>query len=1397
MTARPAYFESIRDRATKRWVQLEQDPELAAPWHQLFKQVQSPRHIVSELLQNADDAGATEAIIRIEGGTFLFQHDGEDFSEDHFASLCRFGYSNKRALHTIGFRGIGFKSTFSLGKQVELYTPTLSVLFEAKRFTQPHWVDQRPANDGLTTIRVKINDDNRRTELEKNLKEWTKSPISLLFFKNIRRIRIGDDEIHWGSHGTGPVDGSEWLILNNNPAQTFLLARSKPESFPEEALTEIREERMLSAEEDGDFPPCAIEIVLGVEGRLFVVLPTGVETELPFACNAPFIQDPARLKIKDPETSPTNRWLLERAGRLAAEVMTEWLENTASKIEDRAKAYDLMPDVDREASSIEGVCGSIVELAFANVIDGPPLLLTDNGTLQNKGSAIHIPQELHEVWPDEAVSRLLDDQGRDSLSVHISDSNAQKLVNWSMAEELTDSGVLYALLTKHLPQPKSWAHLLALWAYVAPLISGYAYRGSKEALRIVPAQGKKVLYAAEEVVRLGEKRLVPAEEDWQFLGDWLSVINQNWLRYLTEQRRLALESDEDEALGRVNAADTVLKSIGLQEPSNTGKVMAQVASEFFAQETVTLKDAVRIAQIAAKLGAATDSEFRFVTQDRTIRSQSQNIIADEDGSLSELAPDDWAEKHLLHEDYFKTFTSCTREEWYRWIISGQAGLRTFFSLNKTRDSWISRRQIDQIIQVRGYKGEFNPRYRNPGFNLEDWTFDKEIWKHWESLAESDDKIWVKITEQILSAPEWHWSGGLTATISEESSNGHTSRVVRSGLRPSWLVRLADTPCLPDTHGVPRKPSDLLRRTPQTESLMDVEPFVHGRWDVEHSRPLLQLLGVGEVPTGPEKLITRLTILSKADNPPAHEVEKWYRRLDSLLDNCGTEEATTIKQAFATTPLILTESGLWENASGVFLQADEEDAPGAALIRPSVRELTLWAKIGVADRPTADLAIKWLSQLPSGKPVSQEDARRVRSLTTRYPVRVWEECRHWPNLAGAWTPVEEFAYALTMQSLIAWSHLHQWVKQSTADFQKLPTDVTTTPPFSQLPPLAGQIEEKLHGSHQEGLAEEREWMKELGSGLRRIKFEDEEETIRVRQSATQLAKTVWTTSHGLEVIAFIDGKPAGTPRRADAVWLGHTLYAQDRSSARLAKAVAQELGRSFRRPEIVDAIKLCFDRPAEFVKEYLEENFTLIAQHELALEDDELPTEENLGETTGQIAEPEPVTNPEPTEPDEAEAIELEGDHPDDDLPPPEDDDDEDDTVQIPVIRKSRQDKPPIMERFATGKGFQKDNSARFYDNDGNAIVKANGSAFPWEFRTRTGEVAKHYWPREQCLEREPIQLDAEVWSILEKQPDNYALVLSDRAGNPVEVTGTMLRDMQEKRELTLYPSTYRLVYENE
>ena len=399
----PAYFKSIRAGASKRWDQLERDPELAGPWHQLFRQVQSPRHVVSELLQNADDAGATEAAVKIDNGEFIFSHNGDDFDEEQFASLCRFGFSNKRTLHTIGFRGVGFKSTFSLGDEVRLVSPTLSVAFHRERFTEPRWIESAGPNDGYTEIRIVIQSTRVQQELGKNLQEWSESPASLLFFNNIRCLRLGDREIKWESQGNGPFEGSEWMSVSNTPGNQYLVVRSSAEEFPEDALNEIKEERM-TPDDTTTFPPCRVEIVLGMEGRLYVVLPTGVMTGLPFACNAPFIQDPARMKIKDPVLSPTNGWLLKRAGELAADAMLALVGEKSISIEERCQAYGFLPAVDREDRTIEGSCGTIVEEGFDARIRGTKFLLTETKKLESSGRCLAVPSELLDVWSPAQIT---------------------------------------------------------------------------------------------------------------------------------------------------------------------------------------------------------------------------------------------------------------------------------------------------------------------------------------------------------------------------------------------------------------------------------------------------------------------------------------------------------------------------------------------------------------------------------------------------------------------------------------------------------------------------------------------------------------------------------------------------------------------------------------------------------------------------------------------------------------------------------------------------------------------------------------------------------------------------------------------------------------------------------
>ena len=833
----PEYFKSIQVRASKRWDQLEHDPELAGPWHQLFRQVQSPRHVVSELLQNADDAGATEAAVKIDNGEFIFSHNGDDFDEEQFASLCRFGFSNKRTLHTIGFRGVGFKSTFSLGEQVRLVTPTLSVAFHKQRFTQPRWIGSAGTNDGRTEVRVAIQNERIQQELDKNLQEWSESPASLLFFNNIRCLRVHEQEILWESQGAGPIEGSEWMSVSTTPGKRYLVIRSSEEEFPEDALKEIKDERM-APDDDTTFPPCRIEIVMGMEGRLFVVLPTGVMTQLPFACNAPFIQDPARMKIKDLALSPTNSWLLRRAGELAADVMLAWVGEKSLAIEERCQAYGLLPDVDREDNSIEGICGATVEESFEAKIERTKFLITETNDMEPSGKCLATPRELLEVWSPEQISAGFSRDSMPILSRHISERDRKRLANRDHISTLSKSQVLETLKNNRLPRPRQWRQLLHLWEYVSDEIIGL--QTNHRNVRVVPVQGKEILYASNEVVRLGERRtLKPA--DWEFLSPFLLTLDPNWTRFLTQQRRTAETGNDKAFSSQVGAAYDVLRALRLDESTDVNQLFNKVSDSFFSQGTkYKIPDCARLAHIATKLGAAAPASFKFVTQGRGIVHGP--ILSDIDNDLDMFVEADWYENNVIHDAYAKPSETCTSDEWRQWVRSTGSRLRTFVPLVQATTVLWSRDGLARDLRRRGFEGKPYFHYKRDNFSITDWDFDSTHWKHWSSLAKDDVQFWAALMTRILEQQQSYWLGATFARASQ-MGNTYTHQVTQEPLLPEWIIRFHELPCLTDTWGKPRQPAELFRRTPDTEPLLGVEPFVRADLDTDMTRPY-QLNKVG-------------------------------------------------------------------------------------------------------------------------------------------------------------------------------------------------------------------------------------------------------------------------------------------------------------------------------------------------------------------------------------------------------------------------------------------------------------------------------------------------------------------------------------------------------------------------
>ena len=80
-------------------------------------------HFVYELLQNAEDAGASKIKFLQYPDRLVVLHDGHPFSMENLQGLCDIGKSDKiNDLNQIGEFGVGFKSVFGICEKVQLYS---------------------------------------------------------------------------------------------------------------------------------------------------------------------------------------------------------------------------------------------------------------------------------------------------------------------------------------------------------------------------------------------------------------------------------------------------------------------------------------------------------------------------------------------------------------------------------------------------------------------------------------------------------------------------------------------------------------------------------------------------------------------------------------------------------------------------------------------------------------------------------------------------------------------------------------------------------------------------------------------------------------------------------------------------------------------------------------------------------------------------------------------------------------------------------------------------------------------------------------------------------------------------------------------------------------------------
>jgi len=272
-----------------------------------------PTHFIYELLQNADDYGATEIFFSLSKNELVIEHDGRPFTDENVKAITYFGKSTSADdLVKTGRFGVGFKSVFAFTATPIVISGDehfqIHGLYRIKEYSYPsgfshlktriilpfnHTSEQPDYVDELIT------EEDAYTRISKRLVGLNMD--ALLFTQNIREIRweiegrsghyLREDIIEEELRRTTIADSGERL-------NEYLIFSKVPEwKGQKHKAVEIA----FLLDKKGQIAPVENDY-------LYVLFATTQETHLQFILNGPFRTNPSRETIS--EEDAFNKYLM-------------------------------------------------------------------------------------------------------------------------------------------------------------------------------------------------------------------------------------------------------------------------------------------------------------------------------------------------------------------------------------------------------------------------------------------------------------------------------------------------------------------------------------------------------------------------------------------------------------------------------------------------------------------------------------------------------------------------------------------------------------------------------------------------------------------------------------------------------------------------------------------------------------------------------------------------------------------------------------------------------------------------------------------------------------------------------------------------------------------------------
>ncbi|HXP57210.1 MAG TPA: hypothetical protein VN847_19745, partial [Streptosporangiaceae bacterium] len=264
-------------------------------------------HFIFELIQNAEDAGATELSFALFPDRLEVRHDGRPFTEADVRGVCGVGQSSKAGdLTQIGRFGIGFKSVYAYTRSPRIYSG--GERFSIESYVRPFPID--PISDEPGTLFVfpfdleDVPAPLAVTEIAAALNRL--EPATMLFLRHLTQLRLSGTTVT----GTtlqrtvtpGPAGSQRVTVVNfsDEKGPSWLVwRRGLGAPGPQDRPLEV--EIAFSAG-PGGLPPQLSPLD---RSPLTVYFPTEKETFLGFLVQGPYRTTPARDNV--PGHDPANQ----------------------------------------------------------------------------------------------------------------------------------------------------------------------------------------------------------------------------------------------------------------------------------------------------------------------------------------------------------------------------------------------------------------------------------------------------------------------------------------------------------------------------------------------------------------------------------------------------------------------------------------------------------------------------------------------------------------------------------------------------------------------------------------------------------------------------------------------------------------------------------------------------------------------------------------------------------------------------------------------------------------------------------------------------------------------------------------------------------------------------------